>query len=81
MNYTDRLKGLREDADKTQQEIAEVLGTTQQYYANYENGKRALPIDRLYALCEYYQVSADYILGLPQGRPYGLSKLPKTPKK
>ena len=78
MDYTQRLKDLREDADKTQQEIAQVLGTTQQYYANYETGKRALPIDRLYILCNYYQVSADYILGLPQGMPYGTSKLKKS---
>ena len=74
MNYHERIKNLRIDHDKTQQEIAELLGTNQSYYAKYENGKRPLPIDRLYVLCEYYKVSADYILGLPEGRPYGLSK-------
>lgn len=74
MDYCERLRGLREDADKSQAEIATVLGTTQQYYGKYEAGKRPLPIDRLYVLCNYYGVSADYILGLPEGRPYGLSK-------
>lgn len=69
-----RLRSLREDADKTQTEIAQILGTTQQYYSGYESGKRLLPVDRLFILCEYYKVSADYILGLPEGRPYGLSK-------
>lgn len=77
MEYTKIIKALRENADKTQQDIAQILGTTQQYYANYENGKRPLPIDRLCILCDYYKVSADYILGLPKGRPYGLSKLDK----
>ena len=74
MQYSQRLRDLREDADKTQEEIAKILGTTQQYYGSYETGKRPLPLDRLYILCNYYKVSADYILGLPEGRPYGLSK-------
>lgn len=69
-----RIRDLREDADKTQAEIAAFLGTTQQYYANYETGKRPLPTDRLFLLCRYYHVSADYILGLPDGMPYGHSK-------
>ena len=74
MNYAEKLRSLREDADKTQADIADILGTTQQYYANYETGKRPLPVDRLYTLCSYYHVSADYILGLPKGLPYGHSK-------
>ena len=69
-----RIRNLREDADKTQAQIAQLLGTSQQYYAAYETGKRPLPIDRLYILCEYYHVSADYILGLPKNLPYGHSK-------
>lgn len=74
MNYAQRLRGLREDTDKTQTEIAAILGTSQQYYANYESGRRPLPIERLYVLCNFYNVSADYILGLPEGLPYGHSK-------
>lgn len=67
MEYAQRIKALRIDNDKTQTEIAQILKTSQSYYAKYENGKRPLPIDRLKILCEYYQVSADYILGLPPG--------------
>ena len=59
---------------KTQQEIANYLQTGQSYYAKYENGHRPLPLDRLKMLCEYYHVSADYILGLPDDLPYGTSK-------
>lgn len=77
MHYSERLRGLREDADKTQAQIAELLGTTQQYYAAYENGHRPLPVDRLIKLCRYYNVSADYILGLPQNMPYGTGKTGK----
>ena len=62
--YIKRIRDLREDHDKTQQEIAEVLGTSQTMYARYERGANELPVRHLIALCKYYGVSADYILGL-----------------
>lgn len=67
MNYFERLRELREDREpKTnQRDVAELLNTTQQYYSEYENGKRPLPIEHLITLCNYYKVSADYILGIP----------------
>ncbi|MGM9647705.1 MAG: helix-turn-helix domain-containing protein [Eubacteriales bacterium] len=61
--YLKRIRDLREDHDKTQQQIAEVLGTSQTMYARYERGANELPIRHLLTLCEYYGVSADYILG------------------
>ena len=54
----------------TQQSVAEMLQTSQSYYAQYENGKRQLPQRHLKTLCLFYGISADYILGLPQGMPY-----------
>lgn len=63
MHYTKRLRDLREDHDKTQQQIAEILGTSQTMYARYERGANELPIRHLLTLCNYYGVSADYILG------------------
>ena len=42
--YFPRLKDLRDDADKTQAEIAELLGISQQYYGVYERGERELPM-------------------------------------
>lgn len=77
MEYYERLKNLRIDADKSQQDIANLLKTNQSYYAKYENGHRPLPIERLRELCLFYNVSADYILGLPEGMPYGKSKTRK----
>lgn len=65
MNYQQRIKDLREDKDLYQRNIAELLKTSQSYYAQYENGKRPLPIEHLITLCKFYNVSADYILGLP----------------
>ena len=61
--YTKRLRDLREDHDKTQQQIADILGTSQTMYARYERGANELPLRHLLTLCNYYGVSADYILG------------------
>lgn len=64
ITYVKRLRDLREDHDKTQQDIASVLGTSQTMYARYERGANELPLRHLIVLCKYYGVSADYILGL-----------------
>ena len=64
MDYIQRIRNLREDNDKTQAEIAEILATSQTMYARYERGANELPIRHLITLCKYYKVSADYILGL-----------------
>lgn len=59
-----RLKDLREDHDKYQKDIAELLGISQQYYSEYESGKRTIPIQHLITLAKYYNTSIDYIVGL-----------------
>lgn len=63
-SYTKRIRDLREDHDKTQKEIADILGTSQTMYARYERGANELPIHHLITLCKYYEVTSDYILGL-----------------
>ena len=62
--YWEVLRELREDHDIKQSTIARVLGTTQQVYSRYENGVNEMPIRHLRTLCEYYNVSADYVLSL-----------------
>ena len=62
-SYQRRLRDLREDHDKTQQDIADILGTSQTMYARYERGANGLPLRHLLTLAEYYGVSADYLLG------------------
>ena len=58
-----RIKDLREDSDKTQQQIADYIGTSQTMYARYERGANELPLRHLISLCKLYNVSADYVLG------------------
>ena len=60
--FIEKLRGLREDNDLTQQQIADVLGTSQTMYARYERGANEMPIRHLVTLCKFYNVSADYFL-------------------
>ncbi len=59
-----RLEDLRIDYDKTQQEIADILGCQREVYRRYEKGTRTIPVDFLIVLAKYYNVSVDYIVGL-----------------
>ena len=61
-SFTEILRGLREDNDLTQVQVAEILGTSQTMYARYERGANELPIRHLITLCKFYNVSADYFL-------------------
>ena len=60
--FWEKLRGLREDNDLTQQQLAEVLGTSQTMYARYERGANEMPIHHLITVCKFYNVSADYFL-------------------
>lgn len=64
MYYVKKIRDLREDHDKTQKQIADYLHTSQTMYARYERGANEMPIRHLIALCHYYHISADYILGI-----------------
>lgn len=64
VNYRERLRGLREDRDLTQAELGKLLEKSQQGYNHIEAGRAELKIDDLIKLCKFYNVSADYIIGL-----------------
>ena len=72
MSYAKQIKNLRKDYEPKlyQKDVAKILGITQQTYSQYESGIRKMPIEHLIKLCEFYGVSADYILGLPKGLKY-----------
>ena len=59
----EKIRGLREDNDLTQSQVAQLLGTSQTMYARYERGANELPIRHLVTLCRLYNISADYFLG------------------
>ncbi len=62
--YWEILRELREDHDLRQADIAALLHTTQQVYSRYEKGVNEMPIRHLRTLCQFYHVSADYVLSL-----------------
>ena len=72
MKYYEKLRALREEKEPkvTQTELARILNVTQRKISRIETGKAEPCIQDLIALCTYYRVSADYILGLPSDMPY-----------
>lgn len=67
METNERIKGLREDRDLTQAEVALKIGITRRQYIRYEKGEQEMTVSKLSSLCQFYGVSADYVLGLPEG--------------
>ena len=59
-----RLRNLREDNNLTQEQCAKIAFISKKSYERYESGLRVLPSDILIIFCKYYNVSADYVLGL-----------------
>lgn len=66
--YFQRIRDLREDADQTQQSVAELLNMQRSVYRRYELGEREIPVWAVIRLAEYYHVSTDYLLGLSEKR-------------
>lgn len=58
-----RLRDLREDAELSQTEVAQILGIDQRVYSIYETGKREIPTRLLVLLADHYKTTTDYILG------------------
>lgn len=63
MKYNERIREIREDNSLTQQKIADLLHIGQRTYADYESDKARIPVDNLFILARFYNVSMDYITG------------------
>ena len=72
MDYRTRIRNVREDRDLTQAEVGRVLQKSQQGYNHIEAGRAELKIEDLIRLCEFYDLSADYLIGI--------TDTPKKPK-
>lgn len=64
MDYRIRIRNVREDKDYNQQRIGQLLNKSQQGYGHIEKGTTELKIDDLIILCKFYNLSADYLIGL-----------------
>ena len=59
-----RLKMLRVENGYTQEDVARMLGVSQQMYSKYERSDTMLDSETLVKICDIYGVSADYVLGI-----------------
>lgn len=64
MEYYERIRALREDKDLNQTELAKAIHSTQKTISNWEKGYSEPNIEMIKELCKFFDVSADYILGL-----------------
>ena len=64
MDYRTRIRNVREDRDLTQSQIGQILNKSQQGYNHIEAGRAELKIEDLAKLCEFYNLSADYLIGI-----------------
>ena len=71
----ERLRGLREDKDIKQADMAEFLQVHQSTYSDYEREKLNIPINTLRKLAIFFDTSVDYILELTdEKKPYPRKK-------
>ena len=64
MGFYQRLKDLKEDADLTQKQVADLIGVSMNHYGKYERGETDIPLEKAIILAKYYNVSLDYLAGL-----------------
>lgn len=63
-NLGKKLKELRIEKGLTQKEASSMLGLTRNAFTNYEMGIREPSLDTLKKICQLFEVSADYLLGI-----------------
>ncbi len=63
-SFNEKLKELRQEKKITQKDVAELLGISTTCYAGYEQAYREPDLKTLKKICIYFDVSADYLLGL-----------------
>lgn len=65
MTFGEKVRGLRQDMDMTQEQLGKALRTTQRKISYLETGKNEPNIEDLKRICEFFRISADYLLDLP----------------
>ncbi len=66
MDYRDRFRLLRIAHKLEQEDVADLCFVSQQTVSGWETHRSHMSIDSIIILCNYYKVSSDYILGLPE---------------
>jgi transcriptional regulator with XRE-family HTH domain len=63
LNWNEKLKQLRNEKGISQKQAAEQMQMSRTCYANYEQGTREPSFDALRRICDFYDISADYLIG------------------
>ena len=66
----EKIKAFREDLDMNQTALGKMVNMTQRKISYIERGKYEPSIEDIKALCNFFNVSADYLLGLKKGLEY-----------
>ena len=70
LTFGEKIRLLREEKELNQTELGDAVGMTQRKISYLECARYEPSFDDLRALCRYFQVSADYLLGFPKSLPY-----------
>ena len=70
INIGERLKYIRETYDVSQKELARILGVSHYCISHYERNDYIIPMRKLCAVSNYFQLSIDYILGFTSLKKY-----------
>lgn len=70
LNFGEKIKNLRENAEINQTELGKKVNMTQRKISYIECGKCEPSIDDIISLCNYFEVSSDYLLGIRKGYKY-----------
>lgn len=67
----ERLLDIRDDAELTQEDMAEILKVSQSNYSRWENGTELIPLSKLNLLCNHFKVNMDYVIGISRNSACG----------
>ena len=70
LTFAEKIRLLREEKELNQTELGQAVGMTQRKISYLENGKYEPSLEDIKALCRFFNVSADYLLGFPKPLPY-----------
>lgn len=64
LSFGEKVRNLREDSDLNQTQLGYAVGMSQRKISYIECGKYEPSIDDIVALCRFFKVSSDYLIGL-----------------
>ena len=70
MTFGEKLLLLREERELNQTELGQALGMTQRKVSYLENDRYEPGLEDIKAICKFFGISADYLLGFSKDLPY-----------